>query len=190
MEACMHVAQRTLTYHVVHSNALERIYARQGPLYDQHRKAAQAVAACPARFIYDVPAIHRIMFGGQSRPRQIGRLRLCGVMMVGKTSRHHLPPARDMPALMSLFYELVAKVLDEPDETSLMVMQATLLCIHPFTDGNGRTARLYYNALRLVSGKEWRVTTTRQQAAYLRTIRSVEQDFFVQFKNVANRRST
>lgn len=186
----MLVDQRMLTFHVLQSNALERICTRHGPLYHQHRRAAHAVAACPERFIYDVPAIHRIMFDGQARPRQIGRTRLCGVMMVGKTSRHHLPPARDVPMLMSLLYELMAKVLDDPDDTSLMVMQATLLCIHPFTDGNGRTARLYYNALRLVAGKEWQVTTTRQQAAYLRTIRSVEQDFFLKFKAVAEKRST
>lgn len=178
---------RTLRAHVLASNAIEGIRTRSGPLYFQHLQASRAVAADPQRYVYDLPRIHRLLFAGQSRPRQIGRHRLCAVLMVGQHTRHHLPPARDVPALMRAYYALVEQALVDPDPRSIWAMHAVSLCIHPFTDGNGRATRLHLNALRLSAGYEWFVVEPRMRGVYYQYIRDCEQQFFPAFQEFALR---
>jgi Fic family protein len=182
---------RILREHVINSNAIEGIRKRHGPLYTKHLHAARAVAADPVRYVYDLPAIHRLMFGGLKRPRQIGRYRLCGVMMVGKYSRHHLPPAAEVPRLMHQYYELVEHCLDRAaDHDILLAMHATALCIHPFTDGNGRSTRLHLNAMRLVAGLDWLTIPFASRSRYYGYIRRIEQEFFPTFRAHALGRDT
>lgn len=185
------VELRTRKLHVITSNAIEGITVRSGSLYTQHLEAARAVAADPQRYVYDLPLIHRLLFGGQSRPSHIGRQRLCGVMMVGKQSRHYLPPAREVPALMRTYYALVAQLLQgEPDHQGILAMHAISLCIHPFTDGNGRTTRLHLNAMRLAAGLDWYVITPGMRGRYYHYIRTIETEFFPLFRIYALERGT
>lgn len=182
---------RTLKAHVIASNAIEGIRTRSGPLYTQHLEAARAVAADPARYLYDLPCIHRLLFGGQKRPRQIGRHRLCGVMMVGKHSRHHLPPAGEMPALLRAYNQLVSQLMSgEADSDGILALHVVSLCIHPFTDGNGRATRLHLNAMRLTAGLDWLVISPHARGYYYRYIRDIETEFFPRFRSHALRRGT
>lgn len=182
---------RILREHVIQSNAIEGIRRRHGSLYTNHLATARAVAADPARYVFDLPAIHRRMFGGLPRPRHCGRHRLCGAMIVGQHTRQHLPPAREIPALMQWYYELVEHCLTRsPDYNGTLAMHAVSLCIHPFTDGNGRATRLHLNAMRLTVGLDWLVIPFAARGRYYRYIRDQETQFFPEFRRLALLRDT
>lgn len=179
--------------HVRESNAIEGIRTKHGPLYTQHLEAAVAVARDPERYVYDLPAIHRLMLGGQKHPRRIGRTRLTNVWVVGarqRTLARKMPPARDVPELLRhynqwlrhyLFSELPAPGWVTPYLEGSWIN----LCIHPFEDGNGRVNRLHLNAMRLALGKPWFVVSKKERGLYYRLIRETEDDFFPQFRKWA-----
>lgn len=77
----------------------------------------------------------------------------------------HVPPSPEMvPELMECFFELLA------EETSRAV-QAVLghfffVHIHPYADGNGRTARFILNAFLVAGGYPWTVIRVENRDVY------------------------
>lgn len=93
-----------------------------------------------------------------------------------KGSRH-VPVAYDaLSDAMETFDYLVKK---EPDPFVRSVLGHLFLgYIHPFFDGNGRTARLFMNASLSVAGYPWVITKVEDRREYLDCLEkaSVEQD--------------
>ncbi len=91
--------------------------------------------------------------------------------MLTDSGRHHFPSPAEIPALMGDFTAWLGTARSAPD--TAFTAHRRLVEIHPFDDGNGRTARLLMNlvlirggyspvAVRLVErpaymGQPWRV---------------------------------
>ena len=75
-----------------------------------------------------------------------GRYRLHGAMIVDTVSgetNYVAPPAEWIPELMDSLEQRIAEwVRDDPPEIAAAKTHFGLISIHPFADGNGRTARL------------------------------------------------
>ncbi|MGI9406018.1 MAG: Fic family protein [Hyphomicrobiaceae bacterium] len=63
--------------------------------------------------------------------------------------QHNFPPPADIPPLMATF---AANLPDEATPKAAFMAHLELVGIHPFDDGNGRTARLLMNAILLRGG--------------------------------------
>jgi len=93
-----------------------------------------------------------------------------------RTSRH-VPPPQDAvsDALDALFDSLES----ETEPIARAVLGHWLFgFIHPYNDGNGRTARFLMNVMMASGGYLWTIVRTERRTAYLETldIASVEQD--------------
>jgi Fic family protein len=124
-----------------------------------HYVRALATAGEPIREI-DIRELHRLVLG-RSDPDEAGRYSSHQRLILG--SSLVLPSPVELPALMGDF---VAFLAAEPAgyETAFEA-HYRLVTIHPFSDGNGRTARLLMNLILmragiapLVIGPEDRVT--------------------------------
>lgn len=85
-----------------------------------------------------------------------------------KTSRY-VPPQKDLlPEAMSTLLDLIA---EEPVASVRAVLGHWMFgYIHPFPDGNGRTARLLMNAMLASGGHPWTVIRIEDREEYLRTL--------------------
>jgi Fic family protein len=88
-----------------------------------------------------------------------------------ETGRHSFPSPAEVPALMGDFARWLVTVPDTPD-TAFMAHRR-LVEIHPFNDGNGRTARLLMN-LSLIRG--WYPPVAVRPEDRLEYIRSLQQE--------------
>lgn len=89
--------------------------------------------------------IHRIMLTGLDDVNA-GFYRNCRVRISG--SNVILPNLLKVPELMEEFYMWLCKNI-ENEPVAAIIAHLKFVSIHPFTDGNGRTARLLMNALLL-----------------------------------------
>ena len=158
------------------SNAIEGIYAVPGePLYDDHLDEARHVFAA-AEFMDIGPRnLHETLMASEPSATP-GMYRKVDVMVGG----YRKMPWRDVPGAME-------KLLDRAAVPSLSssASDAGQWCwglhhefehIHPFRDGNGRTGRLWMNALRLAHGLSWLTVYARDRQAYYDSIRAWERE--------------
>ena len=66
------------------------------------------------------------------------------------SGRHHFPSPAQVPALMGDFAQWLGAAAATPE--TAFVAHRRLVEIHPFNDGNGRTARLLMNLVLLRGG--------------------------------------
>jgi len=113
-----------------------------------HAKAFEKIIELKAIGEKEILEIHKTILGGIDNSNA-GFYRNCRVRISG--SRTILPNPLKVPALMEEFYVWLAQNLKNQP---LSAIQAHLkfVSIHPFTDGNGRTARLLMNAILLQHG--------------------------------------
>lgn len=92
--------------------------------------------------------LHRLILTG-IQSDDAGRYRTVGVRVAGST--YVFPNAAKVPALMADF---VTGAASESDHPIIVAARAhyRFVAIHPFADGNGRTARLLMNLLLMRSG--------------------------------------
>ncbi|MEM9337050.1 MAG: Fic family protein [Patescibacteria group bacterium] len=186
-----------MRFHILNSNAIEGIRTRSGPLYDNHFYAARAVALNPAKFKADPCLVHRMCFGNIQFWKDRGRLRKQPVWIgVGKNRRKQvLPHSLDVPALLEEWAVASDELLFTPyqqgdlDNKELVgranLLHALLLCIHPFSDGNGRVSRLIHNAQRLTVGLPWYTVRYQERRRYYAYIRAIEKSTFPLFREIA-----
>lgn len=154
------------------SNAIEGLYATPGdPLYDDHLNAALWVAETPTWGRSEPPLLHSIVM--RSKPLVMpGFYRKVDVSVGGYVKA----PWLTAPDLMA---DLLWRA-DYPDsegvEAWCWAMHNELEAIHPFMDGNGRTGRLWLNALRLQNGLPWLIVWERDRQAYYQRIIDWERD--------------
>jgi Fic family protein len=172
------------------SNAIGGIYAKPGePLYSNHLRAAQIVAK--GKLIHP-NLLHKILslnvaglsdYGGMYRSfnTEVGPFDCSG-------NQKKVPRADVVPRLMDLWMTMVqsyySSTHNSETEEMACVLHEWLLCIHPYVDGNGRTARLVWNMLRAAKGLPWYIQEARYKSAYRSEIQEVEVLFKERYKNV------
>lgn len=115
----------------------------------------------------DVRQIHRLVLQ-RSAPEEAGAYSRHQRAILGSTLR--LPSPAELPALMGDFGVWLAAA--EPSPTSAFEAHYRLVTIHPFSDGNGRTARLLMNLLLLRAGYPPLSIGPPERAAYLAALES------------------
>jgi len=114
--------------------------------------------------------IQRLILSGID-DQNAGRYRSTPVRIAG--SRVILPNSLNVPDLMSEFFTLLANSSDHPVNLAIEA-HYRLVTIHPFTDGNGRTARLLMNALLLQQGYAPLLIQPEQRTQYLNTLEKAQ----------------
>ncbi|MEM8641059.1 MAG: Fic family protein [Cyanobacteria bacterium P01_G01_bin.54] len=111
---------------------------------------------------WEIRQIHGLVCKGEHRA---GAYRTVNVMAAGTNYRY--PDAIQVPDLMADFgYGLSQPNALHPIEAATEV-HARLVTIHPFTDGNGRVARLLMNLHLLRTGYPLAIIQAAHRAAYI-----------------------
>ena len=97
----------------------------------------------------DVRALHRLVVL-RSRPDIAGRYADQGRYVLTDHGRHSFPSPAEVPAMMGDFGAWLGTVVGSPQEA--FDAHRRLVAIHPFNDGNGRTARLMMNLVLIRGG--------------------------------------
>ncbi len=97
----------------------------------------------------DVRSLHGLVVR-RADPAIAGRYADQGRFVLTEAGRHAFPSPVEIPALMGDFARWLADAPDTP--ASAFTAHRRLVDIHPFNDGNGRTARLLMNLVLLRGG--------------------------------------
>ena len=97
----------------------------------------------------DVRALHRLVVL-RSQPDIAGRYADQGRYVLTDYGRHSFPTPAEIPAMMGDFGTWLGTVVGTPGEG--FDAHRRLVEIHPFNDGNGRTARLLMNLILIRGG--------------------------------------
>ncbi len=114
--------------------------------------------------------IHRIILTGLD-DLNAGFYRDCRVRIQG--SNVILPNPLKVPDLMDEFYKWLYENADNEPMTAI-IAHLKFVSIHPFADGNGRTARLLMNALLLKSGYTPIIIRPTDRKKYLSAIENYQ----------------
>lgn len=117
-----------------------------------------------------VLGIHRAILIGLD-DTNAGFYRNCRVRISG--SNTILPNPLKVPELMEEFYNWLKEDIDNEPLTAIMAHLKFVL-IHPFTDGNGRTARLLMNTLLLKYGYAPIIVRLTDRKKYLSAIENYQ----------------
>ncbi len=94
--------------------------------------------------------LHRILYSSIDE-KSAGQYRHCNVLITG--SEFELPKYNEIPNLMKSFCSKISKMQNKLHPVELAAwLHESLVSIHPFVDGNGRTARLLMNLALLQAG--------------------------------------
>ncbi len=121
----------------------------------------------------DILAIHKIILQ-KINDDQAGYLRRVAVRVVGSPAP--CPNYLKVPMLMD---ELITSITTSHDHIATLAAQAhlQLVLIHPFVDGNGRTARLLMNLFLLQQNYPPAIIHVKDRSAYINAIqRAVQGD--------------
>lgn len=98
----------------------------------------------------DILTMHGMMDGGLETG-EAGKYRTTAVFVTGST--YTFPPAKAVPGLMrDLFEKTMPKLAALHPVTQSARLHEELVTIHPFSDGNGRIARLAMNTILIQRG--------------------------------------
>jgi Fic family protein len=111
-----------------------------------------------------------------------GKYRAGQVRVAGAT---FMPPSASK--IQSLINELLRTLNQNPDELTPIELAAffhhKLVYIHPFLDGNGRTARLLMNVTLIRNGYPFTVLLKVDRPKYLRTLSEADHGNLIPFAN-------
>jgi Fic family protein len=106
--------------------------------------------------------------------KDAGRYRQGNVMITG--SSHKPPPAFEIPKLMQDLIDWLKKNAKKMHPVELAAMaHHKLVHIHPFTDGNGRTARLFMNLILMQKGYPMVVILKNDRQKYYRALEKADK---------------
>jgi Fic family protein len=115
----------------------------------------------------DVRNLHRLVMG-RSRPDIAGHYADLARYVRTETGRHVFPSPAEIPALMSDFARWLGAAGDTPE--AAFAAHRRLVEIHPFNDGNGRTARLLMNLVLIRSGYPPIAVRPEDRVEYIRAL--------------------
>lgn len=103
-----------------------------------------------------------------------GKYRQGNVMITG--SKHKPPPAYQVPQLMAALIDWIKKKINKIHPVELASLaHHKLVHIHPFTDGNGRTARLFMNLLLMQKGYPLVIILKNDRKKYYRVLEKADK---------------
>ena len=149
------------------------------------------------RFLYDfvqkkktldektVLALHKIILKNINEP-EAGRYRTANVMITGAV---HLPPsAVKVPRLMGEFFEWYYENKRRLSAAELAAwVHYKIVYIHPFIDGNGRTARLLMNLILAQHGCPPAVILNVDRKKYYRVLKEADRERYGGFLDFTGR---
>ncbi len=115
----------------------------------------------------DVRTLHSLVVK-RSDPEIAGRYADQGRYVLTEAGRHGFPSPAEVPALMGDFAAWLGAAPDTP--ATAFTAHRRLVDIHPFNDGNGRTARLLMNLVLLRGGYPPVAVRPEDRPAYLRAL--------------------
>jgi len=121
--------------------------------------------------LQDILDIHRLVLKGID-DNNAGRLRMVPVFIAGSDVK--LPNPLQVPNLMNDFIVWLQKTQKHTLEVAAEV-HLKLVTIHPFVDGNGRTARLLMNLLFIQAGYPPAVIENSKRSAYIDAIEKAQK---------------
>lgn len=87
----------------------------------------------------------------------------------------HVPPANEkLPELMASFESVINQIDD--NVVKAILAHYLFVTIHPYSDGNGRTARLLMNYLLLTNGYPWITIRADQRVEYFVSLKKAQID--------------
>lgn len=124
------------------------------------------IAAHPGRPFRegDIRDLHRLVVAS-SAPEIAGRYADGGRYVNTDAGVFHFPAPVEVPALMADFGRWLAQAEAVPE--TAFAAHTRLVAIHPFNDGNGRTARLLMNLLLMRGGYPAVAVRPEDRAAYI-----------------------
>jgi Fic family protein len=119
----------------------------------------------------DIRTLHSLVVQ-RSRPEIAGRYARSGRYVLTDAGRYHFPSPAEIPALMGDF----AAWLGRAETTPATGFRAhrELVTIHPFDDGNGRTARLLMNLILIRGGYPPVSVRPEDRLAYVRGLQQAQ----------------
>lgn len=169
---------------VYQSQSIERIRVDEHSLrFKLHLQATQYVYELASQGVWpNVQIVHYKLMTLDDDP---GMFRTWGVYLASKRTekKSWCPSATYVPQLMETWERYCRVIRENKDFFEDRLQQACLnqyyhfLTIHPFSDGNGRTGRLMYNALRLAVGLPWYTFTTDIHPLFVEKLREYEKKF-------------
>lgn len=119
----------------------------------------------------DLRGLHRLVML-RSAPETAGRYADQGRFVLTETGRHGFPSPAEVPALM---HEFSAGLRTQPATPQVAFpAHRRLLEIHPFNDGNERTARLLMNLLLIRAGYPPVAVRPQDRAAYIAALQQAQ----------------
>lgn len=119
----------------------------------------------------DILHIHCLIMKGIDDPNA-GRYRVTPVRISGSAAV--LPNPRKVPDLMNGFFKWLGPATSLHPVELAAEAHYRLVTIHPFTDGNGRTARLLMNMILLMSGYPEAIIRKRDRLAYIDSLEKAQ----------------
>jgi Fic family protein len=122
----------------------------------------------------DLRSLHRLVML-RSDPAIAGRYADQGRFVLTDAGRLAFPSPAEIPALMGEFSQWLATERDNPQ--TAFVAHRRLVEIHPFNDGNGRTARLLMNLVLIRGGYPAIAVRPIDRPAYLAALQNESEAF-------------
>lgn len=119
----------------------------------------------------DVRNLHRLVML-RSGPEIAGRYADQGRYVLTQTGRHAFPSPAEVPAAMGDFSRWLGAASDMPE--TAFAAHRRLVDIHPFNDGNGRTARLVMNLVLIRGGYPPIAVRPQDRAAYVDALQQAQ----------------
>jgi Fic family protein len=115
----------------------------------------------------DVRNLHRLVMQ-RSAPEIAGQYASLPRYVRTETGRHTFPSPAEIPALMGDFARWIRTAPETPE--TAFTAHRRLVAIHPFNDGNGRTARLLMNLVLMRGGYPPVAVRPEDRLEYLRSL--------------------
>lgn len=119
----------------------------------------------------DVRNLHRLVVQ-RSRPDIAGRYADLARYVRTETGRYEFPSPAEIPPLMGDFGQWLSAAPDTPQ--AAFTAHRRLVDVHPFNDGNGRTARLLMNLILIRGGYPPIAVRPEDRTAYIRALQAAQ----------------
>lgn len=139
--------------------------------YDAMRYIREIARETAALTESDIRNLHRLIVQ-RSRPDIAGRYADLARYVRTETGRHVFPSPAEIPALMGDLAAWLGSASDTPE--TAFTAHLRLVDIHPFNDGNGRTARLLMNLILIRGGYPPLAVRPEDRPDYIRSLQEAQ----------------